>query len=199
MAISSSQVSIHVPLYLLWSRASGLGLLSRWLATVPQGDGHTTGKKTARNAKLGNVARTISCITPARTEEQIRKSKAMDHWLCATRIVLSDCLGPLFHADMVFSAWPKMAKTADFGRDGPHLRRYISMTMASNHVTKNAIDTWDLGPSTCRIPAPEAAFLKPCQHLHGSCVSVLCYNLKFWGCQWLNATTHGLNFPHMGL
>ena len=41
-------------------------------------------------------------------------------------------------------------------------------------------------------------FFKPCQHLQGSCGSVLCYNLKVGGCQWLNAATHGLNLPHMG-
>ena len=53
------------------------------------------------------------------------------------------------------------------------------------------------------LPFPHCAnsvlyFFKPCQHLQGSCGSVLCYKLEVWGCQWLNATTHGLNFPHMG-
>ena len=43
-----------------------------------RGDGHTTGQKTARKGNFGNVARAISCIAPARPEEQIRNCRAID-------------------------------------------------------------------------------------------------------------------------
>ena len=127
------------------------GLLSRWLLTVRGGDGHTTGEKKARIAKLGNVARTVSCITPARPNKQIQKPRALDPYSFATEIALHFGIGPLPHGDMVFPAWRKMAKTAKIGQNGPHSRSHISMEMASSNLTKVPIDIWHLGPNICPI------------------------------------------------
>ena len=57
------------PEYILRSSASQFGLLTHWPAAVPRGDGYATGQKIARNAKFGNVARTISCIFAATPEQ----------------------------------------------------------------------------------------------------------------------------------
>ena len=45
VAISSTRDLVYGRSYVLWSCASGLGSLSRWLLTVPRGDGHATGRK----------------------------------------------------------------------------------------------------------------------------------------------------------
>ena len=69
LAILSSQALIYGPWYPLRSRASGFGPLLHWLLSVPRGDGRATRQKTARKANFGNVASTVSCITPAGPEE----------------------------------------------------------------------------------------------------------------------------------
>ena len=60
----------------------------------------------------------------------------------------------------MFPTWPKMAKTAKYGRNGPHLRCLISKTMASNNLAKTAIDTYEMGPNICPIPALKVAAKK---------------------------------------
>ena len=137
--------------------ASGFGLLSRCLLAVPRGDGHAMGQRTARKAKFGNVARTVSRRTPASLEEQIRSSRAIDPWLCSTKNKPSLWLGPLPHGDMVLPTWPKMAKAAKIGRSGPHSQSHISMVMASNNLTKGAEKTWGLGPTICPRSTLEVA------------------------------------------
>ena len=125
--------------------------------TVPQRHGRARGGKTARGAKFGNMARTVSCITPVTQEEQIQNPRAMDLWSYATRMAPNSWLGPLLHGDIFFPTWPKMPKRAKPHRNGPHSRCYISMTMSSNNVSKNAIDMVDLGLNVCPIPAPDVA------------------------------------------
>ena len=71
VAISERAASIHGTCYPPLSRASGFCLLSRWLLAVPRGDGRATGLRTVRIESFGNVARTISCTSPAGREEQI--------------------------------------------------------------------------------------------------------------------------------
>ena len=70
------------------------------------------------NSKKGKIwqPRTVSCITQANLEEQIRSSRAIDPWSCAMRIATPSWLGPLRHGDMG--------------------------VMASTNVTKVAISTW---------------------------------------------------------
>ena len=53
------------------------------------GFGDTNGQKTARIAKLGNIARTVSCITLTRPEEHILTPRAIDPLSSPTRIALS--------------------------------------------------------------------------------------------------------------
>ena len=102
VAILSSQALIHSPSYPLMSLALEFVLLSCWLLAFPRGDGRSTRQKTARNAKLGNMARTVRCITLARPEEQLRKPGAMDPWSYAPRLNISSWPGPLTDGDMVF-------------------------------------------------------------------------------------------------
>ena len=45
-----------------------------------------SGQKAAREANFGNVARTVSCITPARPQEQIPNSRKIDPSSYATRL-----------------------------------------------------------------------------------------------------------------
>ena len=90
-----------------------------------------TGQKAAREEKFGNVARTVSCITTARPEGRIWNSRATDPWSYATRIPTRSWLRSLLHGDRVFPSWPKMAKTAKFGRNGAHSRSDIPMVRAS--------------------------------------------------------------------
>ena len=109
-----------------------------WLAVTlasycSPGDRHGTWQKTGRNAQLGNVDRTVSCITPARLEEQIRKRRANDSWSYTTRIALFLRLGALPHGDMVFPTSPKMVKTAKLGRNCPYPQSHTSMAMANNY------------------------------------------------------------------
>ena len=70
---------------------------------------------------------------------------AIDPLSYATRNPTPFRLGRLPHRDMVFPTWPKMAKTAKIGRNGPHSRSHISMVMATNDLTNIAIDTSDRG------------------------------------------------------
>ena len=69
----------------------------------------------------------------------------------------SSWLGPLPHGDMVFQTWPTMAKTARIGRNGSDSRSHISMLVASNNLTKSAIDTWNLGPEIYPMSTLEVA------------------------------------------
>ena len=105
------------------------------------------GHKTAKYAKLQDMAITVCCISPTMPEEQLRKHRAVHPWSYATRIARLSCLGPRPHGDMVFPTLPKMAKTRRFGQNGPHSRYHTSMTRASNNPSKDAIDTWDLCPN----------------------------------------------------
>ena len=62
---------------------------------------------------------------------------------------------------------------------------------------KRVLDTLNVQVTTV-VPYTHTSnpLFNTCQHLQVSCGSVLWYNLKVLGCEWLNATTHGLSFPH---
>ena len=77
---------------------------------------------------------------------------AFNPWSYATIIALTYWLDAVPHGDMVIPIWHTMAKTAKFGQNGPHSRFHISMATVRILPTKDAMDTWDLGPNICHLP-----------------------------------------------
>ena len=134
---SSNAPCLILPLALCF----GIGLAVPLAAYCAPRDGHATEHNTAKKAEFGVMGCTVCCIPPAGREEQIPKPRAMESGSYTTGIVLSFWLDTLPQGDMVFTTWPKMAKTAKFGRNGPHSRSHISMAMASNKLSKVSIGT----------------------------------------------------------
>ena len=62
----------------------------------------------------------------------------------------------------MFPTWPKMAKVAKIGRNGPHSQSHISMDMASNNLTEIAVATCDLGPNIYVMSTLEVASINFC-------------------------------------
>ena len=58
----------------------------------------------------------------------------------------------------MLATWPRMAKKAKNGRNGPQRRSHISMIVDTNTLTKVAIDTWDLGPKICPMSTRQNPF-----------------------------------------
>ena len=103
----------------IWSHALGLGLLSHWLLTVHRGDDHTDGAESSLRCKGGDHGSHQKLNNSGWARGANTKLNGVQPLV----ICYKNCpswLGPLPHGDIAVLIWHTMAKTAQFGQNGPH-------------------------------------------------------------------------------
>ena len=100
--------------------------LEIWLAVTvaaycsPRGWSHGWSRKQRAVQRGGTWISAKSDYLRMSRRIKYENSMAFNPWSYATIIALPSLLGPLPHGDMAVPTWHTMAKTAKFGRNGPH-------------------------------------------------------------------------------